>query len=113
MRASDEGLFAPQTAFSRQRVQAVFGEAITGATDAPDPALGAALGRLLYLLHLGVILWWQLDRIPEQRTTGQLLGLLRRALPLFAPVMRLPPVRSLVLTADRLFREALLEPEAP
>jgi AcrR family transcriptional regulator len=108
---SEEGLFAPQTAFSRQRVQTVFDEAVTGATDAPDPTLGAALGRLLYLLHLGVILWWQLDRSPEQRATDQLVVLLRRALPLFATVMRLPPVRGMLLTGDRLFREALLEPE--
>src|SRR5207244_1363240 len=56
--SSSDGLFAPQTAFSRQRVQAVFGEAVAGATDAPDPELGAALGRLLYLLQLAVILWW-------------------------------------------------------
>src|SRR5687768_4146089 len=42
----DEGLFAPSTAFSRLRVQAVFVAAVVGATDAPRGELGPALGRL-------------------------------------------------------------------
>src|SRR6185295_12717490 len=53
----EEGLFAPATAFSRERVQAVFVAAATGAKDAPRAAEAAALGRLLYLAHLGVLMW--------------------------------------------------------
>src|SRR5262245_40120812 len=53
---ADEGLFAPGTAFSRVRVQAVFERAVQEARDAPSPELGSALGRLLYLLHLAVLL---------------------------------------------------------
>jgi len=40
--------------------------------------------------------------------------LLRRSLPLGAMALRLPPVRSLVTTADRLVRDALFDdPSAP
>jgi AcrR family transcriptional regulator len=106
---ADEGLFAPGTAFSRRRVQAVFEQAVAGATDAPRPALAAPLGRLLYLLHLAVLLWWLLDRSPDQRATGGLVALLRRALPVGAVALRLPPVRSLVVAADRLVRDALFD----
>src|SRR5690349_16352458 len=58
----EEGIFAASTAFSRQRVQRVFEEAVTQATDAPKPPLAGAVGRLLYLIHLAVLLWWLLDK---------------------------------------------------
>jgi AcrR family transcriptional regulator len=106
---ADEGLFAAGTAFSRLRVQAVFVRVVLEARDAPNAELAAALGRLLYLLHLAVLLWWLLDRSPGQRATTGLVALLRRALPLGALALRLPPVRSLAATADRLVRDALLD----
>jgi len=59
---ANEGLFTPATAFSRQRVHKVFHDAVVGATDAPRPEVAAALGRLLYLVHLAIILWWLLAR---------------------------------------------------
>jgi AcrR family transcriptional regulator len=108
----DDGLFGAQTAFSRVRVQAAFADAVAGARDAPGGETGAALGRLLYLLHLAVLLWWLLDRSPEQRATRGLVALLGRALPLAGVALRLPPVRSMVAAADRLAREALFDDAA-
>lgn len=105
---AEEGLFAPRTAFSRQRVEYVFREAVLGATDAPSPRVTAALGRLLYLAHLAVILWWLLDQSPEQRATERLLSLLERALPLAALTLHLPPVRGLVVEGAKLASLALL-----
>ena len=107
----EEGVFAPRTAFSRLRVQAVFVAAVTEATDRPRGELAVALGRLLYLLHMSVILWWLLDRSPDQRATSAFLVLLRRALQLSAPLLALPPVRQLLLSADLLAREALYGPD--
>ena len=66
----DEGIFAATTAFSRLRVQRVFEEAITGSTDAPKQPLAESLGRLLYLIHLAVLLWWLLDKSPRRRASG-------------------------------------------
>ena len=106
---ANEGVFAPGTAFSRQRVHAVFGRAVLEAADAPPPEVGAALGRLLYLLHLAITLWWLLDKSPGQRATNQLVALTRRALPLFAFTVRIRAVRSLIVRADVLFREALFD----
>jgi AcrR family transcriptional regulator len=110
---ADEGLFAPRTAFSRLRVQAVFVQAVVGATDAPRGELGPVLGRLLYLLHLAVLLWWLLDRSPGQRATAALLGLLERALRLAAPALRVPGVPGLLTSADALVREALFGETRP
>jgi AcrR family transcriptional regulator len=106
---AQEGLFAPATAFSRQRVQKVFQEAVAGATDAPRPEVTAALARLLYLVHLAIILWWLLDKSPRQRATTALVALVKQALPAAGLTLRLPRVRAVVVAGDRLFREALFD----
>jgi AcrR family transcriptional regulator len=108
----NEGLFSPATAFSRQRVQRVFHAAVGGASDAPRAEVTAAVGRLLYLGHLGVILWWLLDKSPQQRATTALVALVKQALPASALTLRFAKVRSFVLRGDRLFREALFEDHA-
>ena len=104
---AEEGLFAPRTAFSRLRVQTVFVEAVVRATDAPRPDLAPALGRLLYLVHLAVLLWWLLDKSPGQRATYALVKLLQHALRMGAPLLRVPRVPGLVTGADKLVRDAL------
>lgn len=103
-----DGLFGSETAFSRQRVQRVFQDAVVGAKDAPRGDLAPALGRLLYLIHLAVILWWLLDRSPGQRATTALVGLIRQLLPMAALALKVKRVGTLVQTGDRLFAEALL-----
>jgi AcrR family transcriptional regulator len=103
----DEGLFARRTAFSRLRVQGVFVEAVVGATDAPRGRLGPALGRLLYLVHLAVLLWWLLDKSPNRRATSALVNLLERALRLATPVLHIPGVPGLISAADALVDDAL------
>ena len=102
-----DGVFAQGTAFSRQRVQIVFEQAVTGSTDAPQAQLAAALGRILYLIHLAVLLWWLLDKTPKQRATGKLVQLLQHILPAATLTVRLPLVRRFVTSMDDLSREAL------
>ena len=110
---TEEGVFARSTAFSRVRVQSVFESAVVNATDAPKRNFAEAIGRLLYLLQLGVILWWLLDRTPGQRATNALVALFRQLLPSAALALRLPLVRGFVQSADALFQDALLgSPEA-
>lgn len=104
-----EGLFAAETAFSRRRVEQVFQDAVAGASDAPATKLQQPLGRLLYLLHLAVILWWLLDKSPKQRATYGLVVLLGSILPSFGVALLLPQVRGFVQTADSLVREALFD----
>jgi AcrR family transcriptional regulator len=103
----DDGVFADGTSFSRLRVQRVFEDAVVGSTDAPKPQLAAALGRLLYLVHLAVLLWWLLDKTPKQRSTDVLVGLTEQLLPSAALTLRLPPIRRFVMGIDELIREGL------
>ena len=108
---ADEGVFAENTAFSRTRVQSIFQEAVLGASDAPKRPLAESLGRLLYLAHLGIILWWLLDRSPGQRATKAFVALIRQMLPSATLALRLRPVSGFVQSADALFREGLLGEE--
>ena len=103
-----DGLFSSSTAFSRERVQRVYQEAVVGASDAPREEVAAALGRLLYLIHLAVVLWWLLDKSPQQRATRALVRLMAQALPAAALTLRLPKVGAFILNGDRLFQEALI-----
>jgi AcrR family transcriptional regulator len=108
----EEGIFSARTAFSRVRVQRVFEEAVIGSTDAPKAPLAEALGRLLYLVHLAVLLWWLLDRSSHQRATAALVSLTQQLLPSAALALRVPPVRRFVISLDELTREALFEAAA-
>jgi len=103
----DEGVFSERTAFSRLRVQPVFEHAVVGATDAPRERLAEALGRLLYLVHLAVLLWWLMDKSSGQRATTALVSLTQQLLPSAALTLRVPPVRRFVVAVDELIREAL------
>jgi AcrR family transcriptional regulator len=102
-----DGVFAESTAFSRQRVRRVFEAAVVESTDTPNAPLAGALGRLLYIVHLAVLLWWLLDKSAKQRATAALVTLTRQLLPSAALTLRLPPVRRFVIAVDVLIREAL------
>jgi AcrR family transcriptional regulator len=103
----EEGVFGESTTFSRVRVQGIFEEVVVGSTDAPARGLAEALGRLLYLAHLAVLLWWLLDKSPKQRATGLLVAATQQLLPSAGLALRLPPVRRFVLSMDGLVQEAL------
>jgi AcrR family transcriptional regulator len=107
----EEGIFSPSTAFSRIRVQRVFEAAVTGATDSPPQPLAESLGRLLYMVHLSVLLWWLLDKSAHQRATASLVSLTQQLLPSSALALRVPPVRRFVIAVDALIRQALFQPE--
>ena len=103
----EEGIFSASTAFSRLRVQQVFEEAVVGSSDAPKQPLSEALGRLLYLVHLAVLLWWLLDKSSNQRATAALVSLTQQLLPSAAVTVRVPPVRRFLIAVDGLVRDAL------
>ena len=82
-------------------------QVVTESSDAPKQPLAEALGRLLYLVHLAVLLWWLLDKSPNQRATAALVSLTQQILPSAGLALRVPPVRKFVISVDELVREAL------
>jgi len=107
-----EGIFSRATDFARERVQGAFEAAVTGASDAPRANEARALGRLLYLGHLGVLLWWLLDRSTGQRATEGLLVVLERACGPIAFALKVPATRRLLVELDAAAGEALFGGEA-
>jgi len=103
----EQGLFGAQTVTARERVQGVFEAAVLGASNAPQGDLGPALARVLYVLHLGVILWWLLDKSPKQQATRGLLALIEASAGALALALRLSPTRRAVITLDGLVRSGL------
>ena len=73
--ADEHGVLAPARA---ARVRARGQPARPMRRKAP---LAEALGRLLYLVHLAVLLWWLLDKSPQQRATAALVALAQHVLP--------------------------------
>jgi len=65
--------------------------AVRDATDAPGADDAAALGRLLYVIHLAVTLWWLLDKSARQTATQELIAMLEAMLPIAAPALELAP----------------------
>lgn len=109
----EDGIFSEATAFSRTRVQAVFERAVEQASDAPRGAFATSLGRLLYLVHLAVLLWWILDRTPQQRATTALVAAIEQVLPAVSLALRLPVTRRFVTAVDALVQEALFPATSP
>jgi hypothetical protein len=90
----------------------VFEQVVAESSDAPKQPLANALGRLLYLVHLAVLLWWLLDKSPKQRATAALVSLTQQLLPSAGLALRVPPVRRFVIAVDELIREALFSSPA-
>ena len=103
----DQGLFSEKTSFSRSRVQQVFIDAVTGSRDKLATVDAESLGRLLYVVHLMVLLWWLLDKSPNQVATRGLVGVTRKLAHAFSLGMRLPQTRAVVRHVDALAQQAL------
>ncbi len=114
-------LFIPGGQPSHARVEAMFIEAVSGASDAPSASLAAGerpqtrpseaerLGQRLYLLHLVLVLGWLLDRSAEQRATTLALDLAERWL----PFLGLPGLSTLLEPAADALELAVLGRRIP
>jgi AcrR family transcriptional regulator len=105
---TEEGLLGSRSGTSA-RIRGLFAQIVAEATDAPAPAFSAALGRILYLAHVGVVLWWLIDRSVGQRATDALVTLLRHMLPSAGLALRLGSVRGYVMAADDILAEAVFD----
>lgn len=106
---TEGGLLSEAGAPARDRVRQCFLDAVDGASNAPGPDLNGPLGRLLDLAQLGAILFWLLDRSPDQRATAGLLAWIG-GLEMFATAALWAPGTSRTLrTLDALASDALYD----
>jgi AcrR family transcriptional regulator len=103
----EHGLLSREAHGSRSMVRDVFERAVVHASRPPSEA--AALGRLMYLAHLGIILWWVLDRSTAQRATGTLVQMLQSMSGIAATMVKVPGVAGALVQFDQLATEALYD----
>lgn len=88
--------FSPQSAAAREASTALFRRAVEGSDLKVAPALREELPDLLWLLHMGVVLFWVHDDSPGQRRTRTLVAGLVPLVDRSVRLTRLPLVRGLV-----------------
>ena len=95
--AGPAGVLSPATASIRSRVSGCLGAVVSGATDAPPDE--PAVARLLYGVHLLlIVLWTQDPALPRGA-----LGLFGELLTAGGPYLSFPPVAARVSALDALF----------
>ncbi|WP_240617448.1 TetR/AcrR family transcriptional regulator [Nocardioides speluncae] len=88
--------FSPESQQARDDAIQMFRKVMDGSSIKLNPGLRAAMPELLWLLHMGVVLFWVYDDSEDQRRTRTLID---KAVPLVdrtARLTRLPLVRGLV-----------------
>lgn len=88
--------FSAESEGSRSASISLFREVLAGSDLKLTPALRREMPELLWLMHMGVVLFWVHDASPGQDRTGALIA---RAVPLvdkLARMTRLPVVRGVV-----------------
>jgi AcrR family transcriptional regulator len=88
--------FSPASAPAREASTELFRRAVEGSDLKLAPALRAELPELLWLLHMGVVLFWVYDDSPGQRRTRTLVAGLVPIVDKAVRLTRLPVVRGLV-----------------
>ncbi len=84
--------FSPQSSAAREAAIGVHRDVLSGSDVRPDPRLAEHLPELLWLYHLGVVLYWVHDTSPEQARTAELVA---RTVPMVDRLVRLSRLRVL------------------
>jgi AcrR family transcriptional regulator len=103
--ASPLSPFSEDSAPARDASIAIFADVLAGSDAKVSAALRAELPELLWLLHMGVVLFWVYDASPDQIRTRTLV---RRVAPMvdrLVRLSRLPVVRGLVDDVVGLMKE--------
>lgn len=104
--SSNVSPLSDDSSLARARSIALFNQAVTTARPQPPLAIRADLPELLWLVYMGVTLFWAHDRSPGQQRTRRLID---NAAPLVAKLVilsRLPVVRKIVDDVVQLIKNA-------
>ena len=88
----------------RQQMLAIFLNIVSGAKDAPKPAVAGALATLFYAAHLLLVLFWLQDPTPDQRITGSLVDFGEDLFARLRFLLRLPWVGGMIIRAGEILR---------
>ena len=94
--ASPLSPFSPESAPAREASIALFARLVEDSDAKPVTALRAELPELLWLLQMGVVLFWVYDDSPHQRRSRELVSRVVPIVDRLVRLSRLPVVRGLV-----------------
>jgi len=97
--------FSDESVPTRRESTALFAEAVAGSKLRPSKELAAELPNLLWIWHMGVVLFWLHDRSPGRRRTRRLI---RATVPLLEKLVTLgslPLLRGMAKESLELVRE--------
>lgn len=89
--------FSVQSTPARETALAMWTEVVNGASMRISKRLRAELPRLLWLAHLGIVLFWASDTTPGQHRTRDLID---RSAPIFGRLVRLTALPGVARVAD-------------
>lgn len=102
---------SPESAPVRDEAIAIFAEALDGSTARIPSDLRAELPRLLWLYHMGIVLFWIHDSSPGRRRTRRLVDGTVSIVASLVGLSGNPLLRPLRKRALRLVKETMDEPE--
>lgn len=102
---------SPESAPVRNEAIAIFAEALDGSTARIPSDLRAELPRLLWLYHMGIVLFWIHDSSPGRRRTRRLVDGTVSIVASLVGLSGNPLLRPLRKRALRLVKETMDEPE--
>ncbi len=88
--------FSPESAPARDASIVLFRTVVEGSDLKVTPELRSELPELLWMLHMGVVLFWVHDASPDQRRTRRLVERIVPLVDRLARMTRLPVVRGIV-----------------
>ncbi len=106
------GILADETARIRSRVAAIFRTLVQGADNAPSGDEIERWGRMLYGLHLAIILVWTQDRSEKERATAAAIKLASTLIGSMRLLQSLPPMQAFQRQFDELFSQLFLSADS-
>lgn len=88
--------FSPESAPARDASIAIFVQVVEGSDAKVSPALRSELPELLWMLHMGLVLFWVYDESPDQARTRMLVRSVVPIVDKLVRLSRLPVVRGVV-----------------
>lgn len=107
--AEDQNVFSGFSQFSRLRVQSLFIDAISHSKNPPKKELIEPLGRLTYLVHLAVLLFWLLDKSEMQKSTEEIIKMYGKLLKPLSLALKLGGAARLVKQVDQIVQNGLMQ----
>jgi AcrR family transcriptional regulator len=93
---SSVAVFGEQVAHIRRQSRNIIAAVATGAKDAPHAKQINDVATILYGLQLILVLFWLQDRSEGQTTTRNALTFVRDALTMLRPMLRIPPISTML-----------------